>query len=111
MRVALVAEDYYPQLGGVPDHVHHLTLELRRRGHDATIITARMGGHGGDPDFVRRVGRSVLIYANGGVARLTVGWRPATRSRILRDVRADRCTCTGACTRCSALRHRGRHGH
>ena len=28
LRVALVAEDYYPQLGGVPEHVHHLAREL-----------------------------------------------------------------------------------
>src|SRR5262245_33773774 len=90
MRVALVAEDYYPQLGGVPDHVHHLALELRRRGHEATIITARMGRHDSDPDFVRRVGRSVVIYANGGVARLTLGWKLRDQiAGILRDVRAD----------------------
>ena len=28
MRIALIAEDYYPQLGGVPEHVHHLALQL-----------------------------------------------------------------------------------
>ena len=28
MRIALVAEDYYPQLGGVPEHVHNLALQL-----------------------------------------------------------------------------------
>ena len=90
MRIALVAEDYYPQLGGVPDHVHHLALELRRRGHEATIITARMGEHDGDPDYVRRVGRSLVIYANGGVARVTLGWNLRDEiAGILRDVRAD----------------------
>jgi hypothetical protein len=28
-----------------------------------------------DPDFVRRVGTSRVIYSNGGVARVTTGWR------------------------------------
>lgn len=32
MRVALVAEDYYPQLGGVPEHVHNLALQLNAWG-------------------------------------------------------------------------------
>ena len=31
MRIALIAEDYYPQLGGVPEHVHHLALQLNAR--------------------------------------------------------------------------------
>src|SRR5205814_10289085 len=32
MRIALVAEDYYPQLGGVPEHVHNLALQLNSWG-------------------------------------------------------------------------------
>ena len=58
MRIALVAESYYPQLGGIPEHVHHLAVELNGRGHDTIVITARMGDHS-DAPFVRRVGRSV----------------------------------------------------
>ena len=44
LRIALVAEDYYPQLGGVPEHVHHLALELNRRGHSVMVVTSRMRG-------------------------------------------------------------------
>ena len=79
LRIALVAEDYYPQLGGVPEHVHHLALELNRRGHAATIVTSRMRGPQRDASFVRRVGTSVVLYANGGVSRITVGWRLTRR--------------------------------
>lgn len=80
LRIALVAEDYYPQLGGVPEHVHHLARELETLGHQATIVTSHMRMHGHvDPPYVRRVGMSVVIYANGGVARLTVGWRLTAR--------------------------------
>jgi phosphatidylinositol alpha-mannosyltransferase len=74
MRIALVAEDYYPQLGGVPEHVHNLALQLNGWGHTAHVVTSHMGDYP-DADFVRRVGTSRVIYANGGVSRVTTGWR------------------------------------
>jgi phosphatidyl-myo-inositol alpha-mannosyltransferase len=75
MRIALIAEDYYPQLGGVPEHVHNLALQLTAWGHHVHVITAKMREANADAPFVRRVGTSVVIYSNGGVARITVGWR------------------------------------
>jgi phosphatidylinositol alpha-mannosyltransferase len=90
MRIALVAEDYYPQLGGVPEHVHNLALELNRRGHAATVVTSHMRGARADAPFVHRVGTSVVIYANGGVSRITVGWRLVGRlTQLFRDGRFD----------------------
>src|SRR5947209_2802306 len=90
MRIALVAEDYYPQLGGVPEHVHNLALQLNRWGHTATVVTSHMGDHrGGDAAFVRRVGRSRVIYANGGVSRVTTGWRLVRQLEEL--FRGERC--------------------
>jgi phosphatidylinositol alpha-mannosyltransferase len=86
MRIALIAEDYYPQVGGVPEHVHNLALQFRARGHGVTIVTSNMQGTHPDDDFVRRVGRSVVIYANGGVARITVGPRLQQQlETLLRD--------------------------
>src|SRR5256885_8484050 len=79
MRIALIAEDYYPQLGGVPEHVHHLALQLNAWGHDTTVITSRMRGAHRDAPFVRRVGTSLVVYANGGVSRITLGWRLGRR--------------------------------
>ena len=72
MRVALVAEDYYPQLGGVPEHVHNLALQLNGWGHPTRVVTSHMGPSR-DAEFVRRVGTSRVIYANGGVSRVTTG--------------------------------------
>jgi len=89
LRVALVAEDYYPQLGGVPEHVHHLARELDGLGHSATIVTSNMREQGAGSREqtvhadVRRVGTSLVIYANGGVARITVGWRLTARLEAL----------------------------
>ena len=94
LRVALVAEDYYPQLGGVPEHVHHLARELDSLGHATTIVTSKMRGAGrGEPvehSDVRRIGTSLVIYANGGVARITVGWRLTARfEELFRKERFD----------------------
>lgn len=89
LRVALVAEDYYPQLGGVPEHVHHLARELNDLGHAATIVTSNMRKQVPQSN-VRRVGTSVVIYANGGVARITVGWRMTARlEELFRKERFD----------------------
>jgi len=73
MRIALVAEDYYPQLGGVPEHVHNLALQLNSWGHSARVFSSNMGSYP-DAAFVRRVGTSRVIYSNGGVSRITTGW-------------------------------------
>ena len=94
LRIALVAEDYYPQLGGVPEHVHHLARELDSLGHTTTIVTSKMRGAGrGEPlehSDVRRIGTSLVIYANGGVARITVGWRLTARfEELFRKERFD----------------------
>lgn len=90
MRIALVTEFYYPHLGGVTEHVHHLARELRRRGHDVTIITSNMRGQTADPPGVRRIGTSRVIYANGAFARITTGWRLSRRiEAVLREVGAD----------------------
>ncbi|MFN8579922.1 MAG: glycosyltransferase family 4 protein [Gemmatimonadaceae bacterium] len=71
-RVAIVTEYYYPHLGGVTEHVHHFAAELRRRGHEADIITGRVTGTESEPGIIR-VGRSVPIYSNASMARITLG--------------------------------------
>ena len=90
LRIALVAEDYYPQLGGIPEHVYNLALELQARGHTAIVVASHMGGDKEDPPFVHRIGKSIVIYANGGVARLTAGWRLTARlADLLREHQID----------------------
>jgi len=39
MRIAIVSDYYYPQLGGVTEHVHGQATELARRGHEVTVVT------------------------------------------------------------------------
>ena len=89
MRIALIAEDYYPQLGGIPEHVHHVSQEYRAMGHDTTIIASHMKGEKDDP-YVRRIGTSQVIYFNGGVSRITRGIRLTSRlAALLRELKTE----------------------
>ena len=42
MRIGIVSDYYYPQLGGITEHVHGQATELTRRGHDVTVVTPRL---------------------------------------------------------------------
>ncbi|MCD6372302.1 MAG: glycosyltransferase family 4 protein [Thermococcus sp.] len=39
MRIALVSDWYYPKVGGVASHMHHLAIHLKMRGHEVAIVT------------------------------------------------------------------------
>lgn len=79
MRIGIVTEYYYPSVGGIQEHVHNFAREARRLGHVARIITSEM------PDAAKadtrspesadiiRVGRSLPIFNNGGLGRITGG--------------------------------------
>ena len=82
LRIAQVTEYYYPHLGGICEHVHFFSREARRRGHHVDIITSGMRGTQPEPHVIR-VGRSVPVYGNGSLSRITIGW--ALR-RELREV-------------------------
>jgi phosphatidylinositol alpha-mannosyltransferase len=90
MRIALVTEFYYPHLGGVTEHVHHLAAALERLGHSAIIVTSSMIGAGPDGPSLRRIGTSRIIYSSGSFARVTTGWRLRKRlADLFRNERID----------------------
>ncbi|HKQ59013.1 MAG TPA: glycosyltransferase family 4 protein, partial [Candidatus Eisenbacteria bacterium] len=75
MKVGIVTQSYYPRYGGVTEHVHNTALELRRRGHEVTIITGRFRDRR-EPEggcCVERVGTNVLVPFNQAFVDLTVG--------------------------------------
>ncbi len=74
LRIALVSEYYYPHFGGVCEHVHYLSRELRLRGHHVDIVTSHIGEAPDEPGLIR-LGRSRRVYFNGSEARLTFGVR------------------------------------
>jgi len=75
VRIGIVSQSYYPRYGGVTEHVHHTAVELRRRGHDVTIITSRFREN---PERehelgVERLGFNVLVPFNRAFVDLTLG--------------------------------------
>lgn len=84
MKIGIVSQSYYPRYGGVTEHVHHTAVELRRRGHDVTIITSHfMRGQAHHAEGVERVGHNLLIPFNGAFVDLAVGFRLTHQLRRL----------------------------
>jgi phosphatidylinositol alpha-mannosyltransferase len=75
VRIALVTQPYYPQAGGVSEHVHHTAIELRRLGHDVDIVTSRFRSHRESADGVLRIGRNILLPHLGAMANVNAGWK------------------------------------
>jgi phosphatidylinositol alpha-mannosyltransferase len=84
VKIGIVSQSYYPRYGGVTEHVHHTAVELRRRGHQVTIITShfRRGEAPSDPG-VERIGYNLLIPFNGAFVDLAVGIRLRSQLREL----------------------------
>jgi phosphatidylinositol alpha-mannosyltransferase len=85
----MVSQSYPPLHGGVAEHVHHLSSELARRGHEVTVFTGGPEISGGLPQggakgsaepavvqggpAVLRFGRTVRVPCNGGSGCVIVG--------------------------------------
>ncbi len=91
MRIGIVSQSYYPRYGGVTEHVHHTAVELRRRGHDVTIITSRFRqGEAMHAPGVVRIGYNILVPFNGAFVDLAVGIRLKSQLRsIMREYDFD----------------------
>jgi phosphatidylinositol alpha-mannosyltransferase len=74
VKIGIVSQSYYPRYGGVTEHVHHTAVELRRRGHEVTLVTSRFrrGETPGD-DGIVRIGYNILIPFNRAFVDFTVG--------------------------------------
>ena len=99
MKIAIVSDYYYPQLGGITEHVHGQATELAGRGHDVTVLTPRLAVTpstvDGDDlparnfDLVH-VGRAFPFYANGAETLLTISASlPFALDRVYRRHRFD----------------------
>jgi phosphatidylinositol alpha-mannosyltransferase len=85
MRVVQVTQSFHPRPGGVTEHVDHVSRELRRRGHDVSVVTADFARDGaGEPEIIR-LGRNVLVPINGAWVNMTVGWNLQGKLRRILD--------------------------
>jgi phosphatidylinositol alpha-mannosyltransferase len=78
LRVGIVAESYFPALGGIQEHVRHLRNLLGHRGVEVTILTGRPSSavSVGPADAERgviRVGRARTFHSGGTFSQATIG--------------------------------------
>jgi phosphatidylinositol alpha-mannosyltransferase len=73
VKIGIVTQSYYPKPGGVTEVVHFTAHELRRRGHEVTIITTRYNRDEPETPGVIRIGRNMLVPMNGAWVNMTVG--------------------------------------
>jgi phosphatidylinositol alpha-mannosyltransferase len=105
LRVGIVAESYYPSLGGVQEHVRHLRNLLEQEGVEVTILTGRpahSAAPGPVPDdadrSVVRVGRARTFRTSGTFTQVTIGPVAAYNfHRALRQGRFDVLNIHGPC--------------
>ena len=73
MKIGIVTQSYYPRPGGVTEVAHYSAKELRKLGHDVTIVTTHYtGSERGEPGVIR-IGRNMLVFVNGAWVNMTVG--------------------------------------
>jgi len=94
VKVAIVTDYYYPQLGGITEHVHGQATELSRRGHEVTVLAPRLvvtpptvdGADVPERTFdLVNIGRAFPFYANRSETLVTLGPRlPFTLESELR---------------------------
>lgn len=99
MKIAIVSDYYYPQLGGITEQVHGQATELTRRGHKVVVITPKLAvtprtvdGH----DLPERtfelinVGRAWPVYGNGAESLISLGPRvPRRLTQVFSSHRFD----------------------
>src|SRR5262249_1656069 len=94
LRIGIVSDYYYPQLGGITEQVHGQATELTRRGHEVTVIAPRLlvGPRTVDPepppaDFeIQRIGVAYPSYINGSETLQTLSPRiPFALDRLFRS--------------------------
>lgn len=84
MRIGMVCPYSFDEPGGVQIHAIDLCTELRKRGHEVSLIGPGRSADG-LPDFVELGGSSIPIRYNGSVARLSFG--PRTKKHLKQWIR------------------------
>ncbi|MCK4303394.1 MAG: glycosyltransferase family 4 protein [Candidatus Eisenbacteria sp.] len=80
MKIGMVSEFYYPQPGGISEHIRALSVELRLLGHEVVVLTSNIRGD--IPERhprVIRLGRSLPLRYNGSLSRISLGWQLGLR--------------------------------
>ncbi|MCK4396727.1 glycosyltransferase family 4 protein [candidate division WOR-3 bacterium] len=100
LRIALVTDVYYPHVGGIQEHIYHLGIELKKRGHHVKVITGSAGENSAPEGIdVIRIGRVIQYPANKSFSKMTVGFGIASKMRkVFKKERFDIVHVHGALT-------------
>lgn len=74
LKILQVSDAYYPFPSGVAEHMHHLALSLRKRGHKVYILTGRYGNEK-DEEYVKRVGKVYTFKSNQAEVTVTFSFK------------------------------------
>lgn len=103
LRVGIVAESYFPSLGGIQEHVRHLRNYLQRQAVEVTVLTgcpASSTAPGPDDAErnVTRVGRARTFRTGGTFTQATIGpWAAYNLRRALHEGQFDLLNIHGPC--------------
>jgi len=77
-KIGIVSEYFYPHVGGITEHVYFSAKELASRGYQVVIFTGYRGETAGielpKGVRVRNLARSMPVYANGSIGKISYGW-------------------------------------
>jgi phosphatidylinositol alpha-mannosyltransferase len=102
LRILLVSAAYRPYPSGVSEHTHNLALNLKKAGHEVSILTTNfpqfnyLANETTDEIPVHRFGRAVLVPLNRSYATLPVGLKlPYQIAHFLQSYQFDIVHCQG----------------
>ncbi|MEO0084222.1 MAG: glycosyltransferase family 4 protein [candidate division WOR-3 bacterium] len=82
LKICMVSDTYYPYIGGIPEHIFNLSVNLRARGHYVKILTTNFPTkmlktlpEMPDEQWTYRIGNGLVIRANKSLAIIPIGWR------------------------------------
>lgn len=88
MKIGLVSPYDWSYPGGVQDHIAHLAVELRARGHTVRILTPATGPRARQVEYgIYKLGWAAPVRVNGSVARIALApdWRGRIRALLHRE--------------------------
>jgi phosphatidylinositol alpha-mannosyltransferase len=104
VRIGIIAENYFPTLGGIQEHIRHLRNYLLSAGVGVSLFTGSPATEAGAPypadaeRSVKRVGRAFRYSTGGTYTQATMSPNAALRlRRLLREEPCDLLNIHGPC--------------
>lgn len=84
LKILLVSDMYYPLPGGIPEHIHNLYIEMKKKGHTVHILTGKSFTDKTHISAdIKRFGHSISVPANKSFSQITMGLAMFTQIKSL----------------------------